>query len=144
VTLVIGIGNPLRRDDGVGLKILERLKGMELPEKVRLLDGGTAGIDLVPYLEGVDRLIIVDAVAASGKPGEIRVLQEKDVPAGYCLSGHYGGLRDIIGMAAALWQKPETTVVGIVPADCESYEIGLSEAVSEAVGEAARLIAEML
>jgi hypothetical protein len=47
-------------------------------------------------------------------------------------------------MAAALWQKPETTVVGIVPADCESYEIGLSEAVSEAVGEAARLIAEML
>jgi len=142
--LVIGIGNLLRKDDGVGIHVIRKLQEMEMPRGVELLDGGTAGIDLMSYLENVDRLIIVDAFSALGRPGEFRILGEEDLPAGFFLSGHYGRLQDVIGIAAALWKKPKTTVIGIIPADCESYEIGLSPEVSCAVNAAVRLVTEMI
>ena len=142
--LVIGIGNLLRKDDWVGIHVIKKLEEMEIPEGVSLLDGGTAGIDLVSYLEGIDRLIIVDALSAEGNPGEVRILSEEDIPVGFFLSGHYGRLHDVIGMAAALWKKPETTVIGIIPADCESYEIGLSPEVSPSVDAAVRAILKMV
>ncbi|MDA8082158.1 MAG: hydrogenase maturation protease [Nitrospiraceae bacterium] len=125
--LILGVGNIYRKDDGIGIHVLNRLSGMSLGEGTRLLDGGTAGIDIVSYLEGVDRLIIVDAVLTTGVPGDIRVLNgteiaEKDL----FISGHYGRISDMLDMAAALWKRPETFIVGIVPGDCESYEYGLS------------------
>ena len=144
-TLVLGIGSVLRKDDGVGIAVIDRLREIELPRGVRLLDGGTAGIDLLGYLEGVSRLIIVDAMFADGNPGDIRVLsgdelRERDL----FISGHYGRLSDILDMVGALWTRPETTIVGVVPKDCESYEMGLSPEVAGAVEKAVELIRNML
>ena len=144
-TLVLGIGNLLKKDDGIGIHILNILDGMDLPEGVGLLDGGTAGIDIVPYLENIRRLIIVDALLADGAPGEIRIIQDGEIPAhGGLLAGHSGGIEDILDMAAALWNRPETTVVGVIPADCESYEIGLSPELSGIVLKAADIIIGMV
>jgi hydrogenase maturation protease len=142
--LVLGIGNLLRKDDGFGIHVLDRLQSAELPRQVLLLDGGTAGIDLVTYLEDIDRLIIVDAVIADGNPGEIRILSGEDIAGShFFIPGHYGRLVDILDMAGALWKRPDTVVVGVIPKDCESYEIGLSHEVSGAIDEVVRIITRM-
>lgn len=143
--LVLGIGNILRKDDGVGISVIDGLREKHLPKNVALLDGGTAGIDLLTYLEDLDRLIIVDAIYADGKPGDIRVLageelRDRDI----FLSGHYGRLSDILDMVGALWKRPETVIIGIVPADCESYEMGLSPEVANAVPRVTDLVLAML
>ena len=143
--LVLGIGNILRKDDGVGISVIDHLREHNLPGNVMLLDGGTAGIDLLTYLEDIDRLIIVDAMFAEGDFGEIKVLagselRERDM----FISGHYGRLSDILDMVGALWKLPETTVIGIVPRDCESYEIGLSPEIESALPRVVDLILTMV
>lgn len=144
-TLVLGIGNLLRKDDGVGIAVIDELREQELPLGVGLLDGGTAGIDLLSYLEALDHLIIVDAMYADGKPGEVRVLagdelRDRDI----ILSGHYGRLSDILDMVGALWKRPETVIIGIIPRDCESYAMGLTPEVEEAVPRVVDMIITML
>jgi len=144
-TLVLGIGNTLRKDDGAGIRVIELLREGALPPGVSVLDGGTAGIDLLTYIEGVDRLIIVDALLADGLPGDIRVLagnaiKERDL----FVSGHYGRLSDILDLAAELGTRPETSVVGIIPRDCDSYEMGLSPEVAAGVEKAADMIRAMV
>ena len=144
-TLVLGIGNIIRKDDGVGIRVVELLRERDLPEQVRLLDGGTAGLDLLPYLEGVSRIIVVDALLSGKSAGTITILsgdavREHDV----FMSGHFGKLTELLDLAAELWTRPETTIVGITPKDCESYESTLSPEVDEAAHLAADRIAEML
>lgn len=144
-TLVLGIGNILRKDDGVGIRVVELLRERDLPDHVRLLDGGTAGLDLLPYLEGVSRMIIVDALVSDSPAGTITILsgdavREHDV----FMSGHFGKLTELLDLGAELWTRPETTIVGITPKDCESYETALSPEVDTAALRAADRIAEML
>jgi len=134
LTLILGIGNILRKDDGIGIAVIDRLRDANLPPGVQLLDGGTAGIDLLGYLEGIDRLIIIDAMHANGKPGDTLTLTGDDLrDRNIFLSGHYGSLTDILDMVGALWKRPETTIIGVIPADCESYEMGLSPEIEAAI-----------
>ena len=144
-TLVLGIGNVLRKDDGVGIRVVELLRERDLPDHVLLLDGGTAGLDLLPYLEGVGRIIIVDAHLSDAAPGTITVLSGNDVKEhDVLMSGHFGKLTDLLDLAAELWKRPEAIIVGITPKDCESYEEGLSPEVEEAARRAADRIVEMV
>lgn len=145
ITLILGIGNILRKDDGFGIHIIERLREINLPADVRLLDGGGAGIDLITYLEGASKLIIIDALSEDGTPGDIKVLKAEDILHNdYYISGHYGSLGDLLHVAGAMWGKPETFIVGVVPEDCETYEIGLSPMVKSSVERAVDLIKEMV
>ena len=143
-TLVLGVGNLCRKDDGVGIHVIRGLERVGVPGSVRLLDGGTAGIDLVTYMEDIDRLIVVDALIADGRPGDIKILTEEEKEVDYFLSGHIGRLNDILDMTAALWNRPETIIVGIIPADCEGYGDDLSAEVCPAVDRAVSLISEIL
>jgi len=143
--LVLGIGNVLRKDDGVGIRVIELLRERKLPDHVRLLDGGTAGLDLLSYLEGANRIIIVDALLSDSPAGSITILsgdkvREHDI----FMSGHFGKLSELLDLAAALWTRPETIIVGIAPQDCESYEASLSPEVDKAAIRAADQIAEMV
>jgi len=72
-TIVLGLGNLLLGDEGVGVHAIRYLQAqkVELPPEVELVDGGTAGLDLLPILEGAEQVIIVDAVRAGGAPGSI-------------------------------------------------------------------------
>jgi len=144
-TLVLGIGNVLRKDDGAGVRVVELLRERDLPDSVRLLDGGTAGLDLLPYLEGANRIIIVDALLSDRPAGTITVLsgdkvREHDI----LMSGHFGKLSELLDLAAELWTRPDTIIVGITPQDCESYEAALSPEVEKAAMRAADRIAEMV
>ena len=70
-TLVLGIGNLLLRDDGVGPHAVRALRARPLPANVEALDVGTAFLDAIPALEGAVRLVVVDAMRAGGAPGTV-------------------------------------------------------------------------
>lgn len=69
--LVVGVGNEMMRDEGVGMAVARELQGRELGARVRVLELGTRGFDLICEMEGVARVIVIDAVRAGGEPGSI-------------------------------------------------------------------------
>jgi len=77
-TRVLCCGNLLLGDEGVGIHVYDELKGRALPETVEVVDAGTGGLDILPLLEGVDKVILVDAVKGAGT-GTIRHLREEDL-----------------------------------------------------------------
>lgn len=123
---VLGIGNLLLGDEGVGVHAVKALRdGYVFTEDVRFIDGGTMGLDLLPYIEGTDRLLIIDAVDFDAQPGTVRVIEGKALPVflDTKFSVHQIGLPDLL-FAAALKgiTPPELCLVGIQP---DKLEIGL-------------------
>lgn len=136
-TLVMGLGNPLRGDDGVGVRATQLLAERCLPADVEVVDGGTQGLGLVTLLEGRRRLIVIDAADMGRLPGaflrftleEARLLFE----AGGRFSVHAAGLREALLLAQALRMLPDRVVVfGVQPARVE-WEAGLSSPVEAAL-----------
>jgi hydrogenase maturation protease len=81
-TLVLGLGNILMRDEGVGVRVVERLlEDCEFPPEVEVLDGGTLGLGLLPWVEEADRLLVIDAVDMGLEPGSTARLEGDEVPA---------------------------------------------------------------
>ncbi len=124
--LVLGLGNILLRDEGAGVRVVERLQRLyQFPDDVGVLDGGTLGLDLLPCVEDTERLLIVDAVAAGEAPGAIVRLEGDRVPAflSIKLSPHQVGVADLLA-AARLRDccPPELVLLGVQP---EVVEVGL-------------------
>ncbi|RPI49847.1 MAG: hydrogenase maturation protease [Chloroflexi bacterium] len=133
--LVLGAGNLLLSDDGVGIHAIRRLAELaDLPEEVQVLDGGTLGLDLLYYLEGVSRLLIVDAVKAGRPPGTLSRLAGEEVPAYFStkISPHQIALPDLL-LAARLRDlyPQEVVVLGLEPA---SLAVGLELSPDVAAG----------
>jgi len=123
---LIGLGNILMGDDGVGVHAVEALKRKyDFPEEVRLLDGGTLGLDLLHLIEGMDRVLFIDAVNLKKSPGTIAVIEGEAIPSLLepKLSLHHVGLADLLFASSFLGTRPaEIALVGIQP---ETLEIGL-------------------
>jgi hydrogenase maturation protease len=123
---VLGVGNKLMSDEGVGVHVIERIAaGYDLPQEVQLLDGGTLGMDLLYYLEGIENLLLVDAVEAHKEPGTIIRLEGEDVPSFLSLkiSPHQLGVPDMLAAARFKDLYPKRLVLwGVQP---EALEIGL-------------------
>ena len=124
-TLILGVGNLLLSDEGVGLRVLERLAAAyELPEGVQTLDGGTLGLDLLYYLEGADgrpvkHLLILDAVEMGKEPGALLRMEGDQVPAFLSLkiSPHQIGIPDMLFAAKLKDLYPPNVVLwGVQPA----------------------------
>lgn len=122
-TLILGLGNTIMADDGLGPTFIDLMRQQgELPEGVELLDGGTLGLDLLPRLEGLDRLIIVDAVETGLSPGTLVRYRGDEVPQALetKLSPHQMGLKDLLAVARLMDQLPEELVLfGVQPATIE-------------------------
>jgi hydrogenase maturation protease len=119
-TLIVGLGNPLRGDDGIGMRVVQALGERELPSDVEVMDGGTQGLGLVPLLEGRQRLIVIDAAEVGRAPGqfvcftpdEARLLGDDP-----WLSVHAAGLREVLFLAQALGMLPDEVIIfGVQPA----------------------------
>lgn len=132
-TLVLGLGNLLRGDDGVGPRIVQELGHYDLPEGAATLDGGTGGLDLLRVIEDWDRVVIIDAADLGREPGhyvrftpdQVRLTGTSDT-----LSLHNAGLREALALAEALeLDLPEMVVFGVQPADV-GWNQGLSPAVA--------------
>ncbi len=125
-TLILGVGNLLLSDEGVGLQVVEKLTATyDLPENVTTLDGGTLGMDLLYYLEGVDNLLIIDAVEMSKEAGAVLRMEGDEVPSFLSLkmSPHQIGVPDMLFAAKLKGIFPPNLVLwGVQPG---SLEIGL-------------------
>jgi hydrogenase maturation protease len=121
-TVVIGLGNALMADDGAGLAALERLRLHPLASGVELVDGGTWGLNLLPVIEGADRVLLLDAVNAGAPPGTIIQLEGASIPRFLetKVSPHQVDLRDVLALAELRGTCPhETVVIGVQPARVE-------------------------
>jgi hydrogenase maturation protease len=121
---IFGIGNILLSDDGVGVHALNRLRDeYEFPKSVTLIDGGTKGLDLLPFLEETDRVMFLDAANFKKKPGTIGTIDGDNIPAFLSskLSVHQIGLPDML-FAAKFMEitPPEMCLVGIQPKSLET------------------------
>ncbi len=136
--LVLGLGNVLLEDDGIGAAaVAVLLEGYQVPAGVRVLDGGTLGLSLLPYLESADALILVDAVKADAPPGHVvRLDGDEGGPAvATRLSPHQVGVADLLDGARWLDRYPARVVLlGLVPESME-LAVGLSPRVRAALPE---------
>jgi hydrogenase maturation protease len=134
--LVLGLGNSIMTDDGFGVRAVNTLSSRyHFQGEVTLVDGGTLGLDLLPYLEGVESLLIIDALNMRKEPGRIFRLEGEEVPRAFAskLSVHQMGLQDLLAVAELQGHVPSRLVVwGVQP---ESIEMGtvLTKAVESAV-----------
>ena len=148
--LVLGLGNVLLEDDGVGSAAVTRLRDRyHAPDGVRVFDGGTLGLSLLPYLDQADALILVDAVRTDAAPGTFVRIDGDEVPPAVAtrLSPHQIGVADLLDGARWLDRYPTRVVLlGLVPASMElaigltpAVAAGLDGLVAGVVGEAAAM-----
>lgn len=146
-SLVLGVGNILLQDEGVGVRVVEQLQeAYAFPEEVQVLDGGTMGLDLLYYLEEVDRLLVVDAVDARQPPGTVVRLTDGQIPAllGRKISPHQIGLADLLSVAGLRDLTPrETVLIGVQPASLET-DLSLSPIVSAQLPSIVDMVIEEL
>ncbi len=119
--LVLGVGNLLLKDEGVGVRVVEELgKRYAPPEGVELLDGGTAGMELLDIMANRSCVILIDAVKTGAEPGTVVRLADEEVPAFFRtkISPHQVGLSDVLATLTITDEKPDSVVViGVVPKD---------------------------
>ncbi len=134
--LVLGIGNLVMTDDGVGVRVILSLQDRyRFPGGVTVMDGGTLGLDLLHYLDGVQRLLVVDAVETGGVAGTLVRLagEELNIAFRTKLSPHQMGLQDLLLVAELQgFAPPEMVLLGVQPGEIE-MGIELTPAVADQV-----------
>jgi hydrogenase maturation protease len=133
--LIMGIGNVLWADEGFGVRCIEHLAAQwALPDGVTLLDGGTQGLYLLPFLEEADTLIVFDAVDYGLEPGTLKVVENDEVPrfmGAKKMSLHQTGFQDVIATAQLMGYCPERLLlIGCQPEELEDYGGGLRDVVA--------------
>ncbi|HEY9116005.1 MAG TPA: hydrogenase maturation protease [Bacteroidales bacterium] len=111
-TLILGLGNVLLQDEGLGVHALREMQKMEWPENIELLDGGTGGFVLLSLFNEYEQFIIIDATLSNDPPGTIKVIEPKfakDFPRS--LSTHELGLKDLIESAQLLGKMPKIFLI---------------------------------
>jgi hydrogenase maturation protease len=135
-TLVIGVGNLLLSDEGVGIHVAQRLiQGYNLPEDVLVLDGGTLGLDLLYYLEGIENLLMVDAVLMNKEPGTLMRMVDDQVPSymSFKMSPHHIGIPDMLFAAKLKGLYPPNVVLWGIQPGVVDIGLDLSEPVAAQV-----------
>ena len=124
--LVLGLGNILTSDEGVGVRMVERLVDrFEIPAGVEIVDGGTCGMELLDQLAGREVLIVADAMRADAAPGTVIRLADEDYRARFRtrVSPHQLGLAEVLASLTLSDEEPRhIVIIGVVP---ESLELGL-------------------
>jgi hydrogenase maturation protease len=118
--LVLGVGNTLLTDEGLGVHVIERLRAMDLPEEVELLEGGVLGIDLLEHMEDREKVIIIDAAQGDVVPGTIYRLTREDIEMGEgrCLSSlHDIDLPYVLNTADLMGHRIDPIIIGVEPKD---------------------------
>jgi hydrogenase maturation protease len=146
--VIIGIGNVLHRDDGIGVKLLKYIDSQyRFPDNVELVDGGTCGATLNTTVFGQDWVIVLDALNVPGTPGDVRVLAGASFinrPAQIKMSPHQVGFLDLIQLMRMEGTGPASVdLIGVVPADL-SDGMSISPEVEAAIAPAVDRLLELL
>jgi hydrogenase maturation protease len=125
-TVVLGIGNLIMQDEGVGVRVVEVLqRDHEMPDGVTVVDGGTSAMEMLDELSDLDHLIVVDAINAGKPPGTLLRIEGEDVPSFFRtrLSPHQIGLPDVLASLEFLGAQPKKMVIlGVQP---QTMELGM-------------------
>lgn len=144
---VLGLGNILLQDEGVGVHAVERLrKDYIFPKNVRLIDGGTMGLDLLSFIEGMDKILIIDAVNIKKEPGTICIIEDEDIPSFLSakLSVHQIAFPDVLSALKLMGTLPaKMTLIGIQPETIETG-LGMSETVNKNFDKLVNTVKEKL
>ncbi len=128
--LVLGVGNKLMRDDGIGVWAVQALCGAHhIPAHVQVVDGGVAGLRLLGEIAQADYLLIVDAVKGGGPPGSIYCLEPEKLPArqGPFFSAHEVGITELLSTLEFAGKLPKTRIIGVEPLETEVVGLDLTE-----------------
>ncbi|MCB0569340.1 MAG: hydrogenase maturation protease [Phaeodactylibacter sp.] len=142
--LILGIGNLLMGDEGMGVHLAQRLGGRPLPEGVEVLDGGTGGFHLTSYFEDYPCLIMADATLDNRPPGTIRRLEPRfssDFPR--AMSTHDIGLRDLVEGLHILGRLPKIYLFTVSVRELQNMYIGLSPEIEAVMPELERQVLEL-
>ncbi|MFA7405548.1 MAG: HyaD/HybD family hydrogenase maturation endopeptidase [Pelobacteraceae bacterium] len=127
--LVLGIGNLVMSDDAVGVLVAQRLqKEYRFADNVEIMDGGTLGLDLLPKLENISNLIMIDAVETGKAAGTCVRLSGQELPIALQtkVSPHQMGLKDLLAVSELMGHSPkEMVLIGVQPGSIE-MEVGLT------------------
>ena len=145
--LILGIGNLVLQDEGVGIHAIQALekKKEELPAHVELLDGGTGGVGMIGVLQEYDRIIMIDATLDSSPAGTIKKIKpkfSKDYPR--LLSSHEFGLRDMIESMIIQENIPEIDLITISVKNFQEIGMDLSPDVERAIPPVIAMVKEMI
>jgi len=139
--LVLGVGNLLMGDEGVGVHAVRQMQKEGMPPDLALIDGGTGGFHLLSYFEDYDPIVMIDATMDGRPAGTVRLTRPRfasEFPRS--LSAHDIGLRDLIEGAALLGPLPEIFLVTVSVASIQPMEIELSPPVQEALPRVTELV----
>jgi len=120
-TLVIGVGNLLLKDEGIGVHLVRALQEAELADDITLIDAGTAP-DLIAYANAGDKLVIIDAAKGGGEPGTVYRLRPGDLttPTGIAISAHELGVEQGLALLKLMGNEPgEIIIIGIEPQEID-------------------------
>lgn len=140
-TLILGIGNVLWADEGFGVRCVETLNArFDFAANVRLMDGGTQGMFLLPWVSNVSRLLIFDAIDFDLAPGELRIMRDHEVPqymGAKKMSMHQTGFQEVLMSARLLNDRPhQLALIGVQPELLDDYGGSLREVVRQRIPEA--------
>ena len=145
--MVLGVGNILFSDEGVGIRVIETLQERySFPEHVTVKDGGTLGVHLLGTIANVNYLIVVDVVRNAGHPGSLYRLTGKEIPKRILAKNslHDVDFLEALTLCQALDGVPETVILGVEPADIESVGIELTPLIQEKVDPLIKMVLEEL
>lgn len=139
--LILGIGNVLWADEGFGVRCVETLaERWSFDDRVQVLDGGTQGLYLLPFLEEADILVVFDAVDYGLEPGTMKIVEGDEVPrfmGAKKMSLHQTGFQDVIATSQLMGYCPETLIlIGCQPVELEDYGGGLRDIVAARIDPA--------
>ncbi len=140
-TLVLGIGNLLWADEGFGVRCVEAINAAyELPPQVLVMDGGTQGLYLLPYVQQAKRLIVFDAIDYSLPPGTMKLVEGDDVPRFMGvkkMSLHQTGFQEVISAASFTGKCPdEMLLIGVQPVELDDYGGSLRPLIKDCIAPA--------
>jgi hydrogenase maturation protease len=148
-TLILGIGNVLWADEGFGVRCVEAMaQRFTFPPEARLLDGGTQGLYLLPFLEEAEALLVFDAIDYGLAPGTMKLVEGTEVPAfmgAKKMSLHQTGFQDVIATAQLLGRCPaRLALIGCQPVELEDYGGGLRPLVAARIDTALSMAVAVL
>ncbi len=145
--IVLGVGNILSRDEGVGVRVAQELdETYDFPENVEVIDGGVLGLSLMGVIESADRLIVVDAVKLGGSPGDVFRFPWEEITdrTRYKDSLHQVDFVETMSVLPLIAKVPETVIIGVEPEDIETWSLELSPSVACRLPELCRLVLDEL
>ncbi|MCD1294442.1 hydrogenase [Methanocella sp. CWC-04] len=143
---ILGCGNALVGDDGVGIRVIEKLQEMDLPENVECIDAGVGGLNILSWIEDADKVVIIDAVQTGNEPaGTIYRFTDKELPPSgmFMLSLHDLNLVDTINVGRMVQKMPsEIIIYGVEVKRLIEFTKELTPEVEAAIPELIELVLE--